>query len=76
MKDKLEALLREGTEKIASAQSEQSLQEVKGALLGKSGSVTELPDFKIIMKVQFIFSFTVFFVPAFTCQGERNISRL
>ena len=42
MKDKLEALLREGTEKIASAQSEQSLQEVKGALLGKSGSVTEL----------------------------------
>ena len=42
MKDKLEALLREGTERIASAQSEQALQEVKGALLGKSGSVTEL----------------------------------
>ena len=42
MKDKLEALLREGTERIAAAQSEQALQEVKGALLGKTGSVTEL----------------------------------
>ena len=42
MKEKLEALLREGAERIASAQSEQALQEVKGALLGKAGSVTEL----------------------------------
>ena len=42
MKDKLEALLREGTERIAAAQNEQALQEVKGALLGKTGSVTEL----------------------------------
>ncbi len=42
MKDKLEALLREGTEKIAQAASEQQLQDIKGALLGKSGSVTEL----------------------------------
>ena len=42
MKDKLEALLRDGTEKIAQAASEQQLQEIKGALLGKAGSVTEL----------------------------------
>ena len=42
MKDKLEALLREGTAKIQAAQTENELQEVKGALLGKQGSVTEL----------------------------------
>ena len=42
MKEKLEALLKEGTAKIEAAQSEAELQEVKGALLGKQGSVTEL----------------------------------
>ena len=33
MKEKLEALLKEGTAKIEAAQSEAELQEVKGALL-------------------------------------------
>lgn len=42
MKEKLDALLLEGTEKIRSAGSEGELQEVKSALLGKQGSVTEL----------------------------------
>ena len=42
MKDKLDALLRDGAEKIRAAQSESELQEVKGALLGKQGAVTEL----------------------------------
>ncbi len=42
MKEKLEALLREGTAKIEAAQSEAELQEVKVLLLGKQGSVTEL----------------------------------
>ena len=42
MKEKLEALLKEGSAKIAAAASESELQEIKGALLGKSGSVTEL----------------------------------
>ena len=42
MKEKLEALLKEGTAKIEAAQSENELQEVKGALLGKQGSITEL----------------------------------
>ena len=42
MKEKLEALLKEGTAKIEAAQSEAELQEVKGALLGKQGSITEL----------------------------------
>ena len=42
MKEKLDALLREGAEKIQAAQSESELQEVKGALLGKQGAVTEL----------------------------------
>ena len=42
MKDKLDALLREGAEKIQAAQTESELQEVKGALLGKQGSITEL----------------------------------
>ena len=42
MKDKLEALLREGAAKIQGAQTEAELQEVKGALLGKQGSITEL----------------------------------
>ena len=42
MKEKLEALLREGIAKIEAAQTEAALQEVKGALLGKQGSITEL----------------------------------
>ena len=42
MKEKLEALLRDGSAKIAAAASESELQEIKGALLGKQGSVTEL----------------------------------
>ena len=42
MKEKLEALLREGTARIEATQSEAELQEVKGALLGKQGSITEL----------------------------------
>ena len=42
MKEKLEALLKEGTAKIEAAQSEAELQEVKGALLGKQGSITAL----------------------------------
>ena len=42
MKEKLEALLREGAEKIQNAKTEGELQEIKGALLGKQGSVTEL----------------------------------
>ena len=42
MQDKLNALLAEGTEKIRNAQNENELQEVKGALLGKQGSITEL----------------------------------
>ena len=42
MKEKLNELLRTGAEKIEAAQSEAELQEVKSALLGKQGSVTEL----------------------------------
>ncbi len=42
MKEKLEALLKEGSARIAAAASESELQEIKGALLGKQGSVTEL----------------------------------
>ena len=42
MKEKLEALLKEGSLRIEAAQSEAELQEVKGALLGKQGSITEL----------------------------------
>ncbi len=42
MKEKLEALLKEGAARIEAAQSEAELQEVKGALLGKQGSITEL----------------------------------
>ena len=42
MKEKLEALLREGAQKIDSAKSESELQEIKGALLGKQGAVTEM----------------------------------
>jgi phenylalanyl-tRNA synthetase alpha chain len=42
MKEKLEALLREGSEKIQNAKNEAELQQIKGAYLGKQGSVTEL----------------------------------
>ena len=42
MKEKLETLLKEGTARIEVTQSEAELQEVKGALLGKQGSITEL----------------------------------
>ena len=42
MKEKMEALLLEGTEKINAATTEQQLQDVKAALLGKQGTITEL----------------------------------
>lgn len=42
MKEKLEALLREGTGRIGSAATESELQEVKSALLGKQGTLTGL----------------------------------
>ena len=42
MKEKLNALLSEGMAKIAAAASESELNEVKAALLGKSGAITEL----------------------------------
>lgn len=42
MKEKLEALLREGKEKILAAGTESGLQEVKASLLGKQGSLTEI----------------------------------
>lgn len=42
MNEKLELLLREGREKILSAKTEVALQEIKAALLGKKGSLTEL----------------------------------
>ena len=42
MNEKLELLLREGKEKILSAKTEVALQEIKAALLGKKGSLTEL----------------------------------
>ena len=42
MREKLDALLKEGTARIEAAQTEAELQEVKGALLGKQGSITEL----------------------------------
>ncbi len=42
MKEKLEALLQEGKEKILAAGTETGLQEVKASLLGKQGSLTEI----------------------------------
>ena len=42
MKDKLNDLLREGTEKIQAAKTESELDEVKGALIGKQGALTEI----------------------------------
>lgn len=42
MKEKLEALLKDGVEKIKAAKNEAELQEIKSALLGKAGRVTLL----------------------------------
>ena len=42
VKKKLEELLHEGKEKILSADTESTLQEVKASLLGKQGSLTEI----------------------------------
>ena len=42
MKDKLNDLLREGTERIQAAKSESELDEVKGSLIGKQGAITEI----------------------------------
>ena len=42
MKEKLEQLLAEGRQRIESVVSETELQDVKAALLGKQGSLTEL----------------------------------
>lgn len=42
MKEKLNALLHEGEEKILATQTEPELQEVKASLLGKQGSLTEI----------------------------------
>ena len=42
MKEKLEALLSEGISQVNAAKTEAELQEVKGSLLGKQGSVTLL----------------------------------
>ncbi len=42
MKEKIEALLKEGLEQIKAADSEARLQEVKGAILGKQGTLTLL----------------------------------
>ena len=42
MKEKLEQLLAEGKQRIASVATETELQDIKAALLGKQGSLTEL----------------------------------
>ena len=42
MKEKLNALLREGKEKILSAKNETELQDIKAAILGKQGGLTAL----------------------------------
>ncbi|HCI67846.1 MAG TPA: phenylalanine--tRNA ligase subunit alpha, partial [Oscillibacter sp.] len=42
MKEKLEQLLAEGRQRIESVVSETELQDVKAALLGKQGGLTEL----------------------------------
>ena len=38
MKEKLNALLQEGREKILAAKNETELQDIKAAILGKQGS--------------------------------------
>ena len=40
MREKMEAVLREGLDAIAAVKSEQELQEVKAAYLGKQGTLT------------------------------------
>jgi len=42
MRDKLDAILREGEEKIACAKTAAELQTVKASLLSKQGSITEI----------------------------------
>ncbi|MBQ5746529.1 MAG: phenylalanine--tRNA ligase subunit alpha [Clostridia bacterium] len=42
MKEKLDLLLKEGTEKIKSAKNENELQEIKASLMGKQGQLTSL----------------------------------
>ena len=42
MKEKLEQLLAEGKARIEAVRSETELQDIKAALLGKQGSLTEL----------------------------------
>lgn len=42
MKERLESLLREGAKKIEEAKTESELQEIKSALLGKQGAITEI----------------------------------
>ena len=42
MKEKLNALLQEGREKILSAKNESELQDIKAAILGKQGDLTAL----------------------------------
>ena len=42
MKEKMESLLQEGREQILSAKTEAELQNIKAALLGKKGKLTEL----------------------------------
>ena len=42
MKDKLDAILLDGEERIAKAQTVSELQDVKASLLGKQGAVTEI----------------------------------
>lgn len=42
MKEKLDALLREGEARILATKTEVELQEVKASILGKQGSLTEL----------------------------------
>lgn len=42
MKEKLEQLLAEGKARIEAVRSETELQDIKAALVGKQGSLTEL----------------------------------
>ncbi len=42
MKEKLDLLLKEGTEKIKAAKTEAQLQEIKASLMGKQGKLTSL----------------------------------
>ncbi|MCL2197462.1 MAG: phenylalanine--tRNA ligase subunit alpha [Defluviitaleaceae bacterium] len=42
MKEKLEAILKNGTEKISASVTLTALQEIKAALIGKTGEITEI----------------------------------